>query len=149
MVEKYKCSICTGVFPAEAFGKLTQKYSKRAGLQYVCKVCISLGSSQRCSRRNQSLKEKLVALKGGKCEHCRGAFPTYLFDFHHVNPEEKEVGLGRASRVEALRELPKCILLCKHCHCTEHHRLQRIKDAENLEKLRRRIAYYSALSNPG
>ena len=44
-------------------------------------------------------------------------------DFHHINPDEKEFSIGQRHMVnfELLqKELDKCILVCKNCHCEIH-----------------------------
>lgn len=46
-------------------------------------------------------------------------------DFHHINPEEKEQKmnqlLGKRPTPERIKELDKCILVCKNCHAEIHH----------------------------
>lgn len=70
-------------------------------------------------RRNT--KERLIEYKGGKCEicgyskKCPGAY-----DFHHINPGEKEFGISRSGKCrkyeDLIAEVDKCQLLCKNCH---------------------------------
>ena len=60
---------------------------------------------------------------GGKCNKCGGVFHSSAFDFHHVNPEEKDVDPGalvRRSKEALYAELSKCILLCANCHRIHH-----------------------------
>ena len=44
------------------------------------------------------------------------------FDFHHVNPMEKDFSISdRMTSFEAIREeLGKCVLLCARCHREVH-----------------------------
>nr|DAG90811.1 MAG TPA: INTRON TRANSFERASE [Crassvirales sp.] len=74
-------------------------------------------------------KSELIALKGNKCSICgleyngkNGA----IFDFHHINPEEKDFNitsyLRHYSKIpeRIYKEVEKCILLCSNCHRLEH-----------------------------
>lgn len=61
---------------------------------------------------------------GGKCQNCGGVFPHFCYDFHHVDPAKKEIGMTdlqdkRWERV--LAEVKKCRLLCANCHRIAHH----------------------------
>lgn len=80
----------------------------------------------RIQRNRDALKEYL----GGKfkCKHCGFEYPTSApFDFHHIDPNDKEGNIGRliqGSLEKLLREAAKCIFLCKTCHAIEHERLK-------------------------
>jgi hypothetical protein len=44
-------------------------------------------------------------------------------EFHHVDPEQKEISIVKAARQsweKLVEELKKCILLCANCHREEH-----------------------------
>lgn len=49
-----------------------------------------------------------------------------IFDFHHINPEEKDFNITSYLRhynkipERIYREVEKCILLCSNCHRLEH-----------------------------
>lgn len=66
------------------------------------------------------IKIALVKAFGGKCQHCGQEFPEIVFDFHHLNPEEKSFGLGNGSTTRAksayAEEAKKCCMLCANCH---------------------------------
>lgn len=68
-------------------------------------------------------KIKLIEYKGGKCEVCGliDACPG-VYDFHHLDPKEKEFGIGgKCKRWELLtKEVDKCILVCRNCHAKIH-----------------------------
>lgn len=69
------------------------------------------------------LKERAVYVLGGKCQICGYDRCITALEFHHVNPEEKEMEFsGNTNRSwEATRkELQKCILLCANCHREAH-----------------------------
>ena len=75
--------------------------------------------------RAQNFKKKAVEYCGGKCCHCGNQFPPAVYDFHHINPEEKEVLISKImshSWDSIIKELDKCILLCANCHRIEHNK---------------------------
>ena len=70
----------------------------------------------------KNYKQKLVDLKGGKCEICGFIGDARLFDFHHLfgksfNISKRPKGIGWH---EVLIELSKCILVCSLCHRKLH-----------------------------
>lgn len=69
-------------------------------------------------------KQDAVEFMGGKCNHCGGVFHFSAFDFHHLDPAEKDVDPGALIRVAGKRlydELKKCVLLCANCHRIHHY----------------------------
>lgn len=80
--------------------------------------------------KNYRRKNKIEAihLLGGKCSICGVSYDgtnAAIFDFHHVNPKEKECVLSKLFAFselseEAKRELSKCILVCSNCHRMIH-----------------------------
>ena len=82
-------------------------------------------------KQTRNKKAKLVASRGGKCEHCQQSFiHPCVYDFHHIDPTVKEFGIGFAlTRTsipieDLLKELDKCLMLCANCHRIEHVRLR-------------------------
>lgn len=76
---------------------------------------------ERRKRNRQWLKDYKSQLE---CRLCGESHPACL-DFHHLDPEEKEVNvglmLGKGWSVERmLREIKKCVVLCSNCH-RKHH----------------------------
>ena len=75
-------------------------------------------------KRREKVKQMAVDYKGGKC--CVCGYDKYVgaLDFHHINPEEKIFGIGSRgytrSWEEVKKELDKCVLVCKNCHCEIH-----------------------------
>ena len=71
------------------------------------------------------LKNKLIWIEklGGKCFDCGGVFHSCMYDFHHVDPTEKEYApaslLDRSPEILE-KELSKCVLLCSNCHRFRH-----------------------------
>ena len=75
--------------------------------------------------RAQVFKRKAIEYCGGKCMHCGGVFSPAVYDFHHINPKEKEVAISKimSHSWESIKnELDKCILLCANCHRIEHNK---------------------------
>lgn len=108
--------------------------TKRDGSKYtrlVCKTCIRFQQqSHRAENpdytkesrdRFQAKKQKAVDLFGNKCAHCEQSFPNCVYDFHHVNPDEKEhINVFHRSWKRIQEELAKCIMLCSNCHRIHH-----------------------------
>lgn len=90
---------------------------------YRCKKC----ASDAVQKRRRKLKEELVEYKGGKCEICGYDSCIAALEFHHINPDEKEFGIGTMGVTRSLetlkREADKCILLCCNCHRELHWKL--------------------------
>ena len=74
--------------------------------------------------RRNSRKLRAIEYKGGKCSVCGSVVHTAAFDFHHIDPEEKDTdpGLMMGLTDEKLFcELDKCILICSNCHRILHY----------------------------
>ena len=68
-------------------------------------------------------KRNFVDSQRTQCAKC-GETRTYLLDFHHINPEEKEFTIGvlkRGAKEKLQEEIDKCICLCANCHREFHH----------------------------
>lgn len=96
---------------------MTEFYSRRDrdGGQTYCKSCFS----SYCTERWKNIKLKAIEYKGNKCEDCNKRFDYFLYDFHHLNPDEKEVSWNKLrlrSWARITKELDKCALLCCMCH---------------------------------
>ncbi len=74
------------------------------------------------NKKRQRIKDA-IELLGGCCNKCKGVFDPICYDFHHVNPSEKEFTISENMLVGLERfqkEISKCILLCANCHRLEH-----------------------------
>lgn len=73
--------------------------------------------------RWRRIKEKAIEYKGGCCQECEHVGHSATYDFHHVNPKEKDVSWTKL-RLRAwdkiTEELDKCLLLCANCHRLKH-----------------------------
>ena len=87
---------------------------------YICRTC----NRENVNKRFNERKLKDIEYLGSKCNKCGGEFPHYVYDFHHVDPTEKEGKLSQMRKTtwEKMKaELDKCVLLCANCHRIEHH----------------------------
>lgn len=78
--------------------------------------------------RAEKTKQKCINALGGECKKCGEQDPIVL-TFHHINPDEKDIEIGKlinngyCFENESLqKELKKCILLCFNCHMKEHRK---------------------------
>ena len=96
--------------------------------RYRCKKCLS----EAVQRRRDKTKKLLVEYKGGKCEICGYDRCISALEFHHINPEEKEFGIGQKGYTRSIEknkeEVDKCILVCANCHREIHDGIINIDD---------------------
>lgn len=83
---------------------------------------------QRKYRKQRS--DKLLEIKGGKCETCGYNTCKRALVYHHIDPKKKRFGLTVANLTrytweEVLKEADNCKLLCANCHAEEHDRLHK------------------------
>lgn len=76
--------------------------------------------SQKVIDFRKRVKIALVEAFGHKCAFCGLVDDPIIYDFHHLNPSEKEFGIASSkttrSRQAYLDEAKKCVLLCSNCH---------------------------------
>lgn len=68
----------------------------------------------------------LVKEKGDCCNRCKKRFSYNHYDFHHVNPEEKDIEVSKLMdcTIDKIRkEADKCIVVCKVCHYKIHEEM--------------------------
>jgi hypothetical protein len=101
-------------------------------LDSLCKKCRKLTSNDKIRK----LKEKAVAYKGGKCEDCGVVDLCCIYDFHHLDPSQKEFTIskvGNKSFDKIKAELDKCAMLCAVCHRKRHYYLSRDSEISNIQ----------------
>lgn len=108
------CPACKLDKPLNEFYKRPERASGRYG---YCKACFNDYND----KRRLLLKEKAIQHKGSKCERCGIGYPelpSCAFDFHHINPKEKDgwAGFGKWGWDKIQKEINKCKLLCANCH---------------------------------
>ena len=104
-----QCIIC---------GKDFKPIDKNANQRMCCYDCMPQGHQLTRSEFLDLIRKQ----RGGKCEKC--GYDKYLgaLDFHHINPEEKEMTIGDRNfkLKECIEETKKCILICSNCHRELH-----------------------------
>ena len=124
------CSKCKDEKPISNFHHQPDRESR----QSYCKKCFNAY----CIERWVKLKVRAVEYMGGKCVDCSRQLdeenPAYLFDFHHLDPEEKECSwtkLRLRSWERIVKELDKCVCLCAICH--RHREYRKVVGQPGLE----------------
>lgn len=76
----------------------------------------------------RNLKIEAINYLGGSCSKCGYCKFYSALDFHHLDPDQKDDGIGnliwknKKMTLEKLKpELDKCVVLCKNCHAEEHN----------------------------
>jgi hypothetical protein len=85
-----------------------------------CSDCMN--ASVKIAHNNR--KSEFVEYKGGCCQICSYNKCNAALDFHHINPNEKELKFDKISSwafERARPELDKCVLLCSNCHREVHN----------------------------
>ena len=140
----------------QKFGKLTalQKAPSRKGKTYwVCQCeCGNIKEIQTSHLRNsliqscgckvshsnvkfrKRIKIALVEAFQHKCMCCGLEDNPILYDFHHINPEEKLFGIGNNSTTHSRQayadEAKKCVMVCSNCHRKIEYDLISLDDYE-------------------
>lgn len=131
-----KCKYCSQEKSLEEFPKdYTRGDTKYLKISYRCKSCFYTYQQKYNKKKNRvrytnleidrrtRYKEEAIRLKGNCCQDCKKSFPTPVYDFHHLNPNEKEHSIAKlfmGSWEKLLVELDKCVLLCANCHRIRH-----------------------------
>ena len=72
------------------------------------------------------IKHRGIQFLGGACRNCGQIFEDCCYDFHHLDPKEKDFTVsdiqtnGARSWLKIRDELKKCVLLCANCHRLIH-----------------------------
>lgn len=126
------CKTCSIEQPLNSFSK----HPKCAlGYTWECKTCRNKKLSPYYKERrgarakvenqkNQDRKDYFVEMFGRICFDCKVSYPNYIFDFHHIDPSEKDIKISSIRSLKDHRiksELAKCVMLCSNCHRTRHY----------------------------
>lgn len=88
--------------------------------KYYCKSCWN----KRTAQAGKNNVQKLKSHYGGKCCKCGYNKCVDALEFHHLDPSTKEFHLGEArgySLDKLMKEMDKCILVCRNCHAELHY----------------------------
>lgn len=113
------CTKCKRSREADRFGKY---YNGRSQTRTICKNCANE------NRRKHHRERRIKAFKhfGEKCADCKikSSSKNYIiFDFHHIDPRNKELSFSESWSVSDTRywkEINKCVMLCSNCHRLRH-----------------------------
>ena len=86
-----------------------------------CKYC----HNDYMNQKNAQNREIVHNLKQNSCCAKCGEKRWYVLDYHHINPEDKIKTIAKlmvhSSTDTTLKEIDKCILLCRNCHAEFHY----------------------------
>jgi hypothetical protein len=80
----------------------------------------------RVKTHRQKIKQMAINYKGGCCQECGYNKCNAALEFHHLDPNEKDFGIGSYTVLswdKVKIELDKCILVCANCHREIHDEL--------------------------
>ncbi len=111
---------------------LTEYIFVESEKRYRCVKC----RSESVQKRRDRIKEILVEYKGGKCEICGYDKCIQALEFHHLNPNEKDFGIGAKGYTRSIeknkKEVDKCIMVCSNCHREIHSGLIDVNNSQNI-----------------
>lgn len=131
-MKKKTCSRCKETKPTTDFCKAARM---KDGFQPACKTCMNVAwtNSRKkkqkhyqdvTTKRRHRYVERFNAWKS--TQHCMLCFEDdhTCLDFHHLDPNEKDVNISDVSNAwsfERLQtELLKCVIICSNCHRKVH-----------------------------
>lgn len=98
---------------------LTQHYVDSSGRARCMKCRVNA-----VQKRRDKIKQIAIEYKGGKCSICGYDNCIGALEFHHLNPKQKDFGIGSKGYTRGIetvkKELDKCILVCANCHREIH-----------------------------
>jgi hypothetical protein len=125
--KKY-CPVCKNLLEKEAFSDKGNA-CKSCAVEKTRKWRVSKENNPnwrkernaQLAENSRKLKRKAVVLKGDVCFDCGQQYPDAVYDFHHIDPTQKDFSIGKSrnwSKIE--KELEKCVMLCSNCHRIRH-----------------------------
>ncbi|MCT0253010.1 MULTISPECIES: hypothetical protein [unclassified Synechocystis] len=140
-----RCKVCTCEYKRAYYeseeGKAKVKAYNQRNAKRRSEYSRLYSQKYRDSQFKNQRKLEFCLYKGGFCSEC-GFEATEdtiaAFDFHHINPSEKEYtpsDMLMLRKDKVFKELDKCVLLCSNCHRILHHRQYRAKLLEKQQKV--------------
>ena len=120
--DEKRCPICDEIKPINEFYINKNRKNRNS----YCKKC----SNEYHTKRMKSIKLKMIQHKGSECLDCGLHLNNThysVFDFHHLNPNEKDINFKRIKFQKwnkIIEELDKCVLLCSNCHRIRHANIE-------------------------
>lgn len=126
-----ECSKCKQTKPLNEFNR------HKRGLTAWCKECVRKRNREWYKEKSEQIKTKRkIYLQEKrkwydeykqtlKCSKCEENHPSCL-EFHHIDPKKKDFSISNAliqlnlNKIDILKEIDKCIVLCSNCH-KKHH----------------------------
>jgi hypothetical protein len=135
-----KCSTCKTLKSHADFNK---KRSTKDGLERYCKECHKERNKKHYVKHKQRYVDTAVKARLARkrwwfefkstlcCTKC-GENRPWCLDFHHTDPTIKESSLSlmvsnSSSKERLMKEIEKCIVLCKNCHADYHYNESRLR----------------------
>ena len=81
------------------------------------------------AEHRRRIKRKAINYSGGKCLKCGYDRFDGALDFHHINPDEKDITIssGCTRSWELIKkEVDKCIIVCSRCHIEIHGKIMNV-----------------------
>lgn len=106
----------------DVHGEVIHRYMPRKGMsdRVVCCKC----RSEAVKKRRLKIKDMALESKGSKCQVCGYDRCKRALEFHHIDEDLKEFGIGHRGETRSWErtrnELDKCVLLCANCHREVH-----------------------------
>jgi predicted HNH restriction endonuclease len=135
---KYTTKKCSRCFKIKKISFFRQDKQKKDGLCSWCNECQDEYSTQRhkthsknyantARERRKRGKRWAIEYKGAKCARCGEQVEDVCYDFHHLNPKQKEISVGvlmDRKKEAIIKEIKKCIMVCANCHRIIHKELR-------------------------
>lgn len=113
-----ECSTCKQIKPISNF-YVRSDNGRRGKARSECKDCLGDYLTERYKKH----KIEAIESMGGKCADCGNKYRMEIYDFHHLDPSQKDLDwrkIRQCSKEKRAKELAKCVLLCSNCHRSRH-----------------------------
>ena len=133
------CPKCELELPLDDIHFASRYDRKEKMFQHICRKCQSEYRKSHYEKNKQKYIDKAKVFtesiiewfteykKTLKCKVC-GESRYWVLDFHHRNPEEKDIDVStlirRGNKTKILNEIEKCDILCSNCHRDLHFKLK-------------------------
>ena len=119
-----QCQKCLEYKSLNSFSK-QERITKNDYHDKICKDCRNLNAKN----NNNKAKDFINSLRL-PCVKC-GENRKHLIDFHHLDPNKKDINISKyaisgatkfeTKQIKILEEISKCVTLCSNCHRDFHY----------------------------